>query len=176
VTEDPKTAIKGALHSVGGNALVRMEGRYDTDIDDLWSALTDPQRLARWYGRVEGDLRVGGEFSAFVHGSQWEGRGRIDVCEPPTQLRVTTSEEGGPEEVVTADLVAEGGHTVLTIDVRGMPLDKIWAYGAGWQLHVEDLTAHLAGRDGTDFGTAWLARWDEAQRSYREMTVVPIER
>jgi len=39
---------------------VRVEDRYDTDIDDLWSALTDPGRLVRWYGQVEGDLRLGG--------------------------------------------------------------------------------------------------------------------
>ena len=41
-----------------------MEGRYDTDIDDLWSALTDPQRLARWIAEVEGDLHLGGVFRA----------------------------------------------------------------------------------------------------------------
>ena len=40
------------------------EDRFDTDIDDLWSALTDPPRLARWIGEVEGDLRLGGEFRA----------------------------------------------------------------------------------------------------------------
>jgi len=37
-----------------------MEDRLDTGIADVWPALTDPSRLARWYGDVEGDLRPGG--------------------------------------------------------------------------------------------------------------------
>jgi len=57
-----------------------------------------------------------------------------------------------------------------------MPLDKIFAYGAGWQVHVEDLSAHLAGQDCADFGAPWLTRWDELAPSYREMTVVPLGR
>jgi uncharacterized protein YndB with AHSA1/START domain len=35
-----------------------------TGIDDVWSALTDPSRLALWYGEVEGDRRVAGEYRA----------------------------------------------------------------------------------------------------------------
>jgi len=56
--------ILGSLHSADDKGVVRMEDRYDTDIDDLWSALTEPGRLARWYGEVEGDLRLGGEYRA----------------------------------------------------------------------------------------------------------------
>ena len=48
--------ILGSLRSEDGKGVVRMEGRFETDIDDVWSALTDPSRLARWYGEVEGDL------------------------------------------------------------------------------------------------------------------------
>ena len=51
--------ILGSLGSADGKGVVRMEDRFDTDIDDVWSALTDPSRLARWYGEVEGDLRLG---------------------------------------------------------------------------------------------------------------------
>jgi len=69
-----------------------MEDRFDTDVDDLWSALIDPDRLARWYGQVEGDLRLGGEFRLLVHGSGWDGTGRIEACEPPRRLVVTTRE------------------------------------------------------------------------------------
>ena len=68
-----------------------MEDRFDTDIDDLWSALTDPRRLARWLGEVEGDLRLGGEFRARFFASGWEGTGRVEACEPPRRLLVTTT-------------------------------------------------------------------------------------
>jgi len=32
---------------------IGLEDRYDTSTDDLWSALTDPQRLARWVAEVK---------------------------------------------------------------------------------------------------------------------------
>ena len=51
-----------------------MEDRYDTDIDDLWSALTDPRRLARWVAEVDGDLRLGGRVPDHLH--QRLGRAR----------------------------------------------------------------------------------------------------
>jgi len=46
--ESAGTRILGRLRSAGGAGAVRIEDRYGTGIDDLWSALTDPGRLARW--------------------------------------------------------------------------------------------------------------------------------
>jgi len=60
------TSVLGSLHSVDGEGVVRMEDRFDTGIDDLWGALTDPDRLARWYGEVEGELSQGGEFTVRI--------------------------------------------------------------------------------------------------------------
>ena len=34
--------ILGSLRSAAGKGVVRMEDRFDTGIDDVWSALTDP--------------------------------------------------------------------------------------------------------------------------------------
>ena len=34
--------ILGSLRSADGKGVVRMQDRFDTDVDDLWSALTDP--------------------------------------------------------------------------------------------------------------------------------------
>src|ERR1700760_529181 len=68
--------IVGTLRTGDGRGVVRMEDRFDTDIGDLWSALTDPGRLARWLGECEGDLRLGGEFRARFFASGWEGTGR----------------------------------------------------------------------------------------------------
>ena len=163
-------SIEGTLHSDGGKGVVRMKCRFETGIDDLWSALTDPERLAHWYGKVEGELRVGGEFTAFVTASGWDGRGRVDVCAPSRKLRVTMSEEDGPEGVVSATLSVDGDSTTLELEVRGMPLDLVWAYGAGWQVHVEDLGTYLSGQDRTNSDT----RWNELEAVYREMAVVPL--
>ena len=56
----------------------------------------------------------------------------------------------------------DGNQTVLVIEDRGVPLDQIAAYGAGDQIHVEDLAAYLAGRERCDA----RARWQELQPDY----------
>jgi uncharacterized protein YndB with AHSA1/START domain len=163
-TTRTKAGIVGSLRPVDGKGVVRMEGRYDTDIDDLWSALTDPERLARWIGDVSGDLRLGGEFRARFT-STWEGDGRVDECERPNRLLVTMSPGTDDETVIAAELHAAGDKTMLVIEERGLPLEFYANHGAGWQAHVEDLDAHLADRERTD----WHTRWTELIPSYREL-------
>jgi uncharacterized protein YndB with AHSA1/START domain len=155
--------LRGSLQAVDGKAVVRMEDRFSTDIDDLWSALTDPQRLARWIAEVEGDLRLGGEFRAsFTSG--WEGPGRVDVCEPPRRLLVTMSPGQDDQTVIEVEIVPDGDQTRLVLEERGLPLDEVAAHGAGWQAHVEDLAAHLAGRPAAD----WRTRWTELTPAYQD--------
>jgi uncharacterized protein YndB with AHSA1/START domain len=171
----PGTRILGRLRSADGAGVVRIEDRYDTDIDDLWSALTDPARLARWHGQVEGDLRPGGQFRTYVASDDVESTGRVEACEPPRRLLVTTRETdqswrkggGAPpfDEVLEATLTADGDQTILVIEVRGMPLDKIAFYGAGWQIHAENLAAYLAGRERGDTE----ARWAELVPPYQDL-------
>jgi len=157
--------ILGSLRSADGKGVVRMQDRFDTDIDDLWSALTDPRRLARWIGDVEGDLRLGGEFRFRFFASGSEGTGRVDACEPPRRLLLTMALGQPEEDVIEATLAADGGQTILVWEERGMPLDLLAAYGAGVQIHVEDLAAYLAGRERADAAS----RWDELQPAYEEM-------
>jgi hypothetical protein len=38
-----------------------------------------------------------------------------------------------------------------------MPLERIPFYGAGWQIHAEDLAAYLAGREPGDGEARWKA-------------------
>jgi uncharacterized protein YndB with AHSA1/START domain len=168
MTGNPRAGarILGSLRSTDGKGVVRMEDRFDTDIDDVWSALTDPSRLARWYGEVEGDLRLGGEFRVRVFASGWEGTGRVDTCEPPRHLLVLTKDPDEPYElVIEATLTADGGQTILILEERGMPLDQLAAYGAGIQVHVEDLAAYIAGRERCDAG----ARWAELLPAYQDL-------
>jgi len=157
--------LLGSLRSADGKGVVRMEDRFDTDIDDLWSALTDPRRLARWIGEVEGDLRLGGEYRFCFFASGSEGTGRVDACEPPRRLLLAMALGQPDEDVIEVTLAADGDQTILVWEERGMPLDLLAAYGAGVQIHVEDLGAHIAGRERGDAG----ARWDELMPAYQDL-------
>jgi hypothetical protein len=46
-----------------------------------------------------------------------------------------------------------------------MPLDLLAAYGAGIQVHVEDLAAHIGGRERCDAQT----RWNELIPAYQDL-------
>ena len=155
--------LRGTIMVVDGTSVVRMEDRYRTSVDDLWSALTDPERLARWVAQVEGDLRLGGAFRA-TFTSGWEGPGRVDVCEPPRRLLVTMSPGEDQQTEIEVELAPDRHMTRLVIEERGIPLDEVAAHGAGWQVHVEDLAAHLAGRSTAE----WRSRWTELIPAYRE--------
>jgi len=158
--------ILGSLGSTGGKGIVRMEDRFDSDVDEVWSALTDPSRLARWYGEVEGDLRLGGQYRARLFASGWEGTGRVEACEPPQRLlvRIKDADEPDDEGDIEVLLTADGDQTVVVWEERGMPLDLLSAYGAGVQIHVEDLADHLAGRERRDDAKA---RWDNLHPAYQ---------
>ena len=159
--------ILGSLRSADGKGIVRIEGRFDTGIDDLWLALTDPRRLARWIGEVEGDLRLGGEYSFRFFASGSEGTGRVEACAPPSRLLVTMALGQPDEDVIEAILAADGDQTILVWEERGMPVDQLAGYGAGVQIHVEDLAAYLAGRERCDAA----ARFDELFPTYQQLAV-----
>jgi uncharacterized protein YndB with AHSA1/START domain len=167
--------ILGSLRSADGKGVVRIEDRYDTNIADLWTAITDPDRLARWYGQVDGDLRLGGAFRMYLEGADIESTGRVEACEAPRRLLVTTREtdesyrkgQGAPpfDQVTEVTLTADGDQTILVIEIQGMPLDKIADYGAGWQVHAEHLAAYLTGREPSDTGV----RWGELVPPYQDL-------
>ena len=101
--------------------------------------------------------------------------GLVQTCEPPHRLAVTLREtdesyregKGVPpfDESIDATLTADGSHTILVIEVRGMPLDVVAFYGAGWQVHAENLATYLAGREQSDTE----ARWSELVPPYQEL-------
>ena len=161
---DPRvgTGLLGSITAIGdGRGVVRMEDVYDTSADDLWSALTTPDRLARWIGEVSGDLRVGGTFQArFTSG--WEGPGRVEICCRPERLLVVMMPGTVDETRIEATLAPAGDRTRLVIEERGIPIEHLPGHGSGWQAHVEDLGAHLDGRERQD----WHARWIELTPSY----------
>src|SRR5215470_20038267 len=148
-----------------------MEDLFETGIDDLWRALTDPERLAHWYGEVAGELSAGGEFRVRI-ALAGERTGRVEACEPPQRLllamRDPDPQPGQPEQtVIEAQLIAEGAQTRLVWETRGMPVNLLPAYGAGIQIHVEHLADYVSGRDFSVDD----ARWDELFAAYEAVGI-----
>lgn len=176
MTERSSNGIEGTLHVDGGTGVVRLRARYPTDVSGLWSVITDPQRLGLWYGTIEGELRVGGEFTLAVFASGWRGRGRVDICRPPHSLEVTMWSEEGARSVIKAELTEAGGETILQVERSDVPLDLLWAFGAGWHEHLEDLGALVGGRECADWSARGDVRFDELASLYRQLPVTAIER
>lgn len=174
-SDEPRDEILGSLRAENGKGIVRVEDHFDAPIDDMWSAITDPRRLADWHSEVEGDLRPGGTFRIYVAADDWEGEGRVDFCDPPRRLVITTREseesfrkgQGVPpfDTRVEASLHAHGEGTALVVEVSGLPLEPLPYFGVGWQIHVEKLGAYLAGRELGDTEP----RWDELIPAYQAL-------
>ena len=163
----------GTMRAVDGRGEVRVEDVYDTGIEDLWRACTEPERLARWIARVSGDLEVGGTVEC-VFTSTWTGPARIDVCEAPHHLLLTQQPGTDDETQLEAWLTVEGERTRLVVEERGLPRDGLHFYGAGWQVHLEDLgralaadgSAHPDGWSSEQPAAEWARRWSELTPEY----------
>ena len=135
---------------------VLLRRTYDAHIEDVWEAVTDPDRVKRWFLPLTGDLREGGTF-------QLEGNagGEIVRCDPPRLLRVTF---GGPASRVEVRLAAtddestvfELEHTV-PIEMAGSGAGALFV-GPGWDGVLVGLGLFLAGEDGKDAVTGDYAR------------------
>lgn len=111
---------------VGETVAVVLRRSCDAPIDDVWDAVTDPDRLRRWFLPISGDLRAGGTF-------QLEGNagGEIRRCEPPALLEVTF---GGETSVVTLRLSPDGeDRTALELE-HAVPVEM--AGGGAGALYV----------------------------------------
>jgi uncharacterized protein YndB with AHSA1/START domain len=131
----------------GKPALVGVAIRiFDTTVDDLWEAITTPQRLARWFLPVEGDLTLGGRYQLKGNAS-----GTITRCDPPEALDLTWEFAGGTSWV-NLRLTAAGEKARLTLEhiahKDGIGEEHLKKYGpgatgVGWDLALHGLKQHL---------------------------------
>jgi uncharacterized protein YndB with AHSA1/START domain len=118
---------------------------YDTTIEDVWDAITNPERIPRWFLPITGELHLGGRYQL-----QGNAGGEITRCEPPRHLAVTW-EFGGEVSWVKVDLAEDGkGGTHLELEHIAYVDDARWAQygpgavGVGWDMTLMGLDRHLA--------------------------------
>ncbi|WP_228011410.1 SRPBCC family protein [Nonomuraea phyllanthi] len=137
---------------------LELRRHYDAEIEDVWQACTDADRLARWFLPVSGDLRVGGTYQL-----QGNAGGEILQCEPPRLLKVSWlfGENPGFSEVEVR-LSAKDGGTLFELRHSAVVPPEMWsgygpgATGVGWDLALLGLGLHLAGGEKVDEETFHL--------------------
>lgn len=136
---------------------------YATDIADLWQAITTRDRLARWMVDYAGDLRLGGERSVATEGDEesW-ARGTITSCNAPHSFETTWHAIGEEPTELSVTLEETDSGTLLRLVHTGI---RSIFYGAGWQIYLERLEAHITGKAIGD-GDAWQSRFAELSPDY----------
>ena len=127
---------------------------YDDAIEDVWAALTEPERVARWLGTVSGDPNTGTvEFTMTEDESATPSPVTIVECEPPTELVVDMPSPDGVWRL-SVSLSSEGSTTTLVFVQRlAEPYDAS-SIGPGWHYYLDRMGAVIAGDEPLD-------NWDE---------------
>ncbi len=154
---DVDQQINAVQRTVGSRTLAAGQARtstisqtYDSTIEDVWDACTNPERIPRWFLPVTGDLRIGGRYQIKDNAS-----GTVESCDPPTGFNATW-EFFGEISWIEVRLAAAPGGTVLTLSHIAHVDDERWAeygpgaVGIGWDLTVLGLALHLAAGAGTE--------------------------
>ena len=123
---------------------ITLSRSYATTVDDLWDALTNGERIPRWFQPISGELGPGGRY-------QLEGNagGVITACERLSNFAVTWEFGGDVSwvEVRISDEAAGGTRLTLThTALRSEHWDNYGpgATGVGWELGLMGLAIHLA--------------------------------
>jgi uncharacterized protein YndB with AHSA1/START domain len=123
---------------------------YDTTIDDVWDALTNAERIPRWFLPITGELKLGGRYQL-----QGNAGGTITTCEPPRHLAVTWEMMGGVSWVTVRLSPDPKGGTRLELE-HAAHVEEHWkkfgpgAVGIGWDLAVLGLARHLGTGDAVN--------------------------
>ncbi|MFF4273672.1 SRPBCC family protein [Streptomyces sp. NPDC001536] len=128
---------------------VLLRRTYDAGIDDVWDAVTSPERIGRWFLPVTGEFRLGGSYQLEGHAG-----GEILECVAPERLRVSWLYGPDPGfSEVEVRLTPDGeGRTVFDVEHVAVVPEDFWnqfgpgAVGIGWDSIALGLGMHLAGR------------------------------
>ena len=130
------------LTAVGLGHSVRLRRRFDAPIEAVWAAITKPAQLAKWEGRVSGDLRVGGEFHL-----EGNAHGAILTCREPHQFAVIWDSTGDPTELDVRLAEAPDGGTLLELEHVAVIPDEYVAgvgqFASNWELGMYLLDEYL---------------------------------
>jgi uncharacterized protein YndB with AHSA1/START domain len=149
-----------ALRIAGKTRSAVITRNYSFTVPELWDACTERSRLARWFGKVEGQLEAGGEFTVDV-GLPHLITCRLLECEEPRRLLLTWSYAGDPvdpPDEVEVRFRPNGDGATLELEHRsGVLYPWVNDVGSGWESWIWGLERALSGEPDVCHGApeAW---------------------
>jgi uncharacterized protein YndB with AHSA1/START domain len=154
MTTTPTTpAATGRKAVRNGQTYVAFERTFRAPIEDVWAAVTESDRLARWIGSWEGDPATGSvAFRMLYEGDEHPAeKFTIDECEAPHRLAITTeapSPDGTTESWhLLLDLAEAEGVTTLTFSQSVPEPAMAESVGPGWDYYLDRMVLAEAGGD-----------------------------
>ena len=141
-TMDSNQALGTFQKQAGGALDLRFERRYPRAIEKVWSALTEPQRLAEWMGAARVEPRVGGLIELILDSEQ-PMSGRVLAWQAPTLLEFTWSNGDAPDSIVRYELSRDGQGTKLVFTHKGVPYASSARMLPGWHVLFARLGSQL---------------------------------
>lgn len=142
--------LDGEVIETGRGRVLRFVRHYGFDIAEVWSAVSEPDRMERWAFRAEYEARVGGELR-FFYGDDASERGSVLAYEPPRVFEYEWTDPYGDWHV-RLQLEPDGDGTTLTFD-HFLPDPGRAEYAAGWHWYLDRLAALLGGAPPADVET-----------------------
>jgi uncharacterized protein YndB with AHSA1/START domain len=149
MTEDLDTRRGVVTTEDDGRQRLEFRRSWPDPIEDVWSALTEPDRLARWIGVYEGERRVGGTGTFAMTQEEGEHAGEpttILECDPPRRLVVEWVQQDADAWRVDLDLWVEDGRTVLRFVQLFPAAADVTDMAMGWHWYLDKLDAEVSGR------------------------------
>jgi len=137
----------GSIEQRDGQHVLVQTRRLRAPLEDVWAAVTDPDRLARWIGTWEGDPTSGSvQFRMLFEGGHPAETMTIRVCEPPRRLHLT-SQVGDEVWLLDLDLSHVDGVTTVTLTQPGVTAEQASSVGPGWDYYLDRLVDAETGAD-----------------------------
>lgn len=141
------SAPTGRIEQRDGRHVLVCARQLRAPIEDVWAAVTEPDRLARWIGTWEGDPTSGSvQFRMLFEGDHPGDTMTIRRCEPPHRLHVS-SQVGDEVWLLDLDLTHADGVTTLTFTQLGVSAEQASAVGPGWDFYLDRLVDAETGAD-----------------------------
>jgi uncharacterized protein YndB with AHSA1/START domain len=111
----------------------------------IWWALTDPEALPLWLGKLTSGKFVVGNSVTIQHAEGYLCTSRLKECEPERILSMTWEFPDEPPSQVTIVLTPAGESTHLALQHDGLGSEAV-DYLPGWHTHLLYLEALLLGK------------------------------